>query len=43
MALCFEGVGIKLQGSVDSYLVGVLEWRRSTTGCILTLGSTMMS
>eukprot|EP00253_Pinus_taeda_P003064 PITA_03064 len=42
-ALCFGGSNISLQGYVDADMVGDKDNRRSTTGCVFTVGATVVS
>ena len=42
-ALCFGGSDTVLQGYVDAYIDGDKDSRRSTTGCVFTLGGTIVS
>ena len=42
-ALCFGGSNIALQGYVDANMVGDRDNRRSTTGCVFTVGRTTVS
>jgi hypothetical protein len=42
-ALCFGGSKIVLQGYVDSNMACDKDSRRSTTGCVFTIGGTIVS